>query len=78
MDHADIRGLATAFNLSVAGLPQSSVGGHRLMPTYPARGFPSPGLPVAFRLCMSDVWCVVGFGVALLRPVFCDDAGAGI
>ena len=28
MDHADIRGLATAFHLSVAGLPQSSVGDH--------------------------------------------------
>jgi hypothetical protein len=30
MDHADIRGLATAFHLSVAGLPQSSVGVHRM------------------------------------------------
>src|SRR2546426_2157499 len=28
MDHADIRGLVTAFHLSVAGLPRSSVGDH--------------------------------------------------
>jgi hypothetical protein len=30
MDHADMRGLATAFHLSVAGLPRSSVGDHRI------------------------------------------------
>ena len=29
MDHADIRGLVTAFHLSVAGLPRSSVRDHR-------------------------------------------------
>jgi hypothetical protein len=28
MDHADIRGLGTAFHLSVAGLPRSKVGDH--------------------------------------------------
>src|SRR6266853_3596262 len=30
MDHADIRGLVTAFHLSVAGLPRSSVGDHHV------------------------------------------------
>ena len=30
IDHADIRGLVTAFHLSVAGLPHSSVGDHRV------------------------------------------------
>jgi hypothetical protein len=28
IDHADMRGLVTAFHLSVAGLPRSSIGDH--------------------------------------------------
>lgn len=39
MDHADIRGLATALHRSVAGLPRSSVGDHRGgCPHSPAEG----------------------------------------
>jgi hypothetical protein len=30
MDHADIRGLATASDLSVAGLPRSNIGDHHV------------------------------------------------
>ena len=30
MDHTDIRGLVTAFHRSVAGLPRSRVGDHRM------------------------------------------------
>lgn len=41
MDHADIRGLVTAFHGSVAGLPRSSIGDHRIRcPHSPAEDSP--------------------------------------
>jgi hypothetical protein len=53
MDHADIRGLATAFHLSVAGLPRSSVGDHRMDAHITRSRFPliGPAYRVAPPVC---------------------------
>jgi hypothetical protein len=51
MDHSNIRGLSTALHRSVAGLPLSESGDHRVtMPTQNFRGFPSSCPCIAFPI----------------------------
>lgn len=60
MDHADIRGLITAIHWSVAGLPPSSAGDHRL-----DAHIAHLRIPLIVLLASRDR-CVVGLMVALL------------